>query len=356
MGTKLFTAISMLLAATALNAQSLGEFKPADQSFGLKQLKKDNINRIFIANFVVNYQVYNEKQDFKQGGSQFGGGERGDAMAEASVGLDGLDAATVQQITDQLYADYLAKLKAKGLTVITADDAAKTETYEDYTRVTGGTASLAQIPGAIATTPTGFQYFIKRTDKNGKEKKGGFLGHSNFLYPSLSKQLNDAIIGNVEMNVLFVKDKNAFKGNGAKIKIKTDLRLVANDAIVMTDNSDSFIKLKGQNTTTAVQSTVAFYQGKKGLGSPVTYVGTLKNDLEINGVIDETTVTSFARGSVDQGTSTIYGTFYSVRNANNAEAKIIRVDAAKYRKGVYDAAKKFLDHHTDEFLQSFWVC
>jgi len=333
------------------NAQTLGEFKPKDQSYGLGKLKNSN-KKIYIANFSVNFQIYNEKEKFKQGGRQLGGTMKGDAKSEISVGLEGLDEKTVQDITDKLYQDYIGKLKAKGMIIVSADEAAKTESFEDYIKVSGGKVSMAELPGVMSTSPTGFEFLIKGVDKKGKTKKGGFLGNAASRYPKIGKDLGDAIVSNVNITVLFVRDQQAFQGNGAKLKVKTDLRIVANDAIVMTDN-DSWIKMKGGNTVTAVNSTVDFYHGKMGLGSTTVYSGLLGKDLSIGGVVDGETITSYAAGSFDNGIKTMYGTYFSVRDGSNTNAKVVSVDPAKYSKGVYEGASKFLNFHTDEFLKSF---
>jgi hypothetical protein len=350
MKNKFFAALMLSFMAASVWAQSLGEFKPSDSSYGLNKISKSKTNRIFIAGFTVNLQVYNEKQDYRQGGSQLGGGMRGDALAEVSVGLDGLDEKTVQEITDKLYKDYVAKLEAKGLTLVTADEAAKTETYEDFMRIKGGAVTMAQIPGVMSCSPTGYEFFVKNVDKNGKAKKGGFLGNPAMMYPKLSKDLGDAIIGVVDLTVLFISEQDGFKGNGAKVKVKTSLRLTGREAVTMT--SDAKIKMKGQNTITMVVSDVSFYHGKAGAGATSLYQGTLSRPLAILGVLDDQKVTSYARGSVSAGTPTIYGTFYSVRNDKTKNAKIISVDPVKYSEGVYAAASKFMTHHTDEFLKS----
>ncbi|HEU0136341.1 MAG TPA: hypothetical protein VFQ50_03545, partial [Flavobacterium sp.] len=189
----LFLGIFSMLSIT-VHAQALGEFKPKDVSYGLGRLKKHDNKRIYISGFDVNFQVYNEKSKYKQGGYQLGGGMKGDAQTEVSVGLEGLDEKTVQEITDKLYADYLQKLRDKGITVITADEAGKTEKYAGYQKVQGGNISTAEIPGVMTSTPTNFEYFIKGLDKNGKAKKAGFLGNEAASYPGLSRDLGDAII------------------------------------------------------------------------------------------------------------------------------------------------------------------
>ena len=339
--------ILSIAVATSAGAQTLGEFKPKDQSYGLNKAK--NATRIYIAGFDVNFQIYNEKEDFKQGGHQLGGGMKGDASASLSIGLEGLDEKTVVEITDKLYKEYIDKITAKGLTIITPEEASKIESYEGYERIKGGKVNTAQIPGVLTVSPTAFEYFVKKIDKDGKEKKGGFLGNEAMKYAKMSKDLDDAIIGSVDITVLFVQDQNAFQGNGANIKVKTNLRIIASEGLTMA--SDAKIKMKGQNTVTMVTSTVAFYHGKVGAGATTVYTGTLAKPLTISGVIEDTKVQSFANAGVSQGTSTIYGTFYSVQNASNKNAKIITVDPAKYSEGVYNGASKFLAHHTDAFLK-----
>ena len=344
--------VALLLISANLAAQTLGDFKPKDTSYGLGKLK-GKADKIYVSAFNVVYQIYNEKQDFKQGGAVFGGGYKGDALAEASIGLDGLTDKDVQKITDQLYADFVAQLKGKGLTLLMADDAAKTETYNEYVRMKGGTVSLAQYPGTMTTAPTGYEYFVKKVDKSGKTKGGGFLNQTATLYPKLSKELDDAIIAEVNLFVLFVEDKNAFRGNGANIKIATNLRLAGGtEAIEMT--SDAKVKLKGQNTIAVVSSAVTFAHGKIGLGATTSYTGNLGKSLTIDGVIEDTKVQSFANRSADiLGTKTIYGTFFTPENRSSTTSKVVAVDADKYYAGVYSAAKKFMDHHTQEFLGSF---
>ena len=44
-------------------------------------------------------------------------------------------------------------------------------------------------------------------------------------------------------------------------------------------------------------------------------------------------------------------TFYSIADGESSTAKVIPVNRELYGKGVYDAAKKFVIHHTDEFLK-----
>lgn len=345
--------LSLLLLAiafsfSAFSQVTLSEFKPKDQSYGLKKIKN---KRVYIASFTVNYQVFNEKEDFKQGGRMLGGGYKGDARASLSVGLEGLTEAGVQSVTDKLYQDFLSMLKTNGVEIISAEEAGKTGTYEGFVKMTGGNINQAQFPGTLASSPTGMEYFVKKVGKDGKEKSGGFLGNPAFVHAKLSKDLDDAIIADVDLFVLFVQDKDAWSIGGANIKVKTNLRLAAQEAIQMKSNAK--IKMKGQNTVTAINSQVAFYSGKMGAGIVSSYVGTMGRSMGVGGVIEDKKLQAFARNHADMvGVSTVYGKFYNPSNTTSKSTNIIPVDEKLYIEGAYLAGKKFLEYHTGAFLKS----
>lgn len=330
-------------------AQTLGEFDPKTNfSQALGKIKGEK--NIYIANFTVNFQVYNEKEDFKQGGRMLGGGYKGDAKASLSVGLTGVSEKDVQDATDKLYQDFVAQLKAKGLNVITADEAGKAETHADYVKLQGGKVSVSQYAGLMTVTPTNYSYYAKKVTDDGKVKKGGFLGQPHFVYAKLSKDLNNAIIANVDLFVMFVEDKNAWGGAGANIKIKTNMRLAATEAIVSTNQAK--IKFKGSNTVEGITSTVAFYRGKSGLGPETMYVGVLKDALPIGDVVEATKVQSYANNkAATTATNAGLYTFYNTENVSSTNAKVIDVDGKKYANGAYEACKKLVSHHTSAFFE-----
>ena len=348
---KRFLAIALITASFGFsaNAQTLGEFEPKT-NFTVALGKAKGEKNIYIANFTVNFQVFNEKEDFKQGGRMLGGGAyKGDAKASLSVGLLGVTEKDVLDATNKLYADFVADLKAKGLNIIAADEAGKTETYADYVKVDGGSVNVAQFAGVMTATPSNYSYYAKKITNDGKVKKGGFMGQPSFVYGKLSKDLNDAIVANVDLFVMFVQDQNAWGGAGANIKIKTNLRLAATEAIIST--SEAKIKLKGQNTIESATSKVEFYRGKYGLGPETQYVGTLKDALAINGVVEATKLQSFAKNSTDFTGATMG--LYKVYNPDNVASdaqKVIQVDGIKYANGAYEACKKLIAHHTNAFL------
>ena len=337
--------LAMLTGANCI-AQTLGEFKPKDQDYGLNKIKS---KRLYIASFTVNYQVYNEKEDFKQGGRMLGGGYKGAAHSSLSVGLENITEAGVESVTDRLYQDFTAQLKASGIEIISANEAGKTETYSDFTKVTGGKINQAQFPGMLASSPTGFEYFVKKVEKSGKEKSGGFLNNPTFVHAKLSKDLNDAMVADIDLFILFVQDKDAWDIAGANIKVKTNMRLAANEAIIMTKNAK--IKMKGQNDVVGVNSQAGFYSGKMGAGIVSSYVGTMGKSMGIDGVIDDKKLQAFAKNSADfVGVKTIYGTWYNPANNTSKSTTVIPVDEKKYTDGAYAAGKKFIEYHTGEFL------
>ncbi|MCG2615434.1 hypothetical protein LZZ85_14135 [Terrimonas sp. NA20] len=344
----LFTMILSFAGVLSAFSQTLGDFKPKDHSGGLRKIKS---KRLYVASFTVNYQVFNEKEEFKQGGRMFGGGgSKGDAKAELSVGLEGLTEAGVQGVTDKLYQDFTAMLKANGIELITPEEAGKTDTYDGFVKLTGGTISEAQFPGMLATVPTGMEYYVKKIDKSGKEKSGGLFGNANFVHAKLSKDLDDAIVADVDLFVLFIEDKSSWDVAGANIKVKTNMRLAGQESIEMTKKAK--IKFKGENTQTPVNSQVGFYSGKMGAGIVSSYTGSLGKSMPVSGVIEDQKIQAFAKNKVDMvGVSTIYGKYYNPADNSSSSTTIIPVDDKKYAEGAYLAGKKFIEYHTEAFLK-----
>jgi len=263
-----------------LVAQQFGQFESKINKAGLGKLKNSK-KSVYIAKFNINYEVYKSSSDFSHGGATFGGGVRGDASAKAAVGLQGIQEDDIQANTDLLYKEYIDELQAAGLDIITAGEAGNTAAYEGWELKQGGTINKSQYPGVLTARPTGFEYFVKRVTKKGKEKTG-FVQN----YGALSKELGNAIIAEIDLIVMFSENgKQYFNiGGVAKTKIKTNLRLV--DSYTITAPKKTIMKGGGVSTQ-LVQSKVGFYSGKVGMASTTTFIGTLKKPYEINDVIPE---------------------------------------------------------------------
>jgi len=107
-------------------------------------------NRVVIGGFTVGFATY-KTDSAKAGGGLTGNGFGGKSTAKST--LEGIDAATMQSITDKAYADFVADLKKQGVEVVDrstvfngSNDLASTKTtqspYEDSTGGLFGKKSL----------------------------------------------------------------------------------------------------------------------------------------------------------------------------------------------------------------------
>jgi len=346
MKTSIIILFLSLCSTTGLYAQQLGSFEPKSNKHGLGKLKKVK-KKIYIAKFNVNYEVFKSSKDYSAGGSTFGGGVRGSAEASAAVGLKGISESDLQEKTDQLYQEYIAMLKNAGFEIISADEAGKTEAYENWDRLSGGSVNKSQLPGVLTVRPSGYDYFVKRVSKKGKEKTGLIAN-----YPALSKDMNNAIIGEVDLTVMFSENgKQYFKAGGfAKVKIKTNLRVIDNYTITAPKKS---IMKGGGIETINVTSRVAFYSGKIGLASLSGYDGILKKPLEIENVIPEEKIVAMSVAKSDaMGTDWGVIRVYSAEASETSKMQLFDIDSKLYSESAYQAVKKIVDTHTKGFLES----
>lgn len=343
-----------LFSFSLLQAQELGELKPKDDTFGLGKLKSKP-KRIYISNFSINYQLFNEKEKTKKGGALFRDkGVRGDATAELMVGLGNLTENDFQKITDSLYVVFVTQLKEKGFEIISADVAGKTDTYKDWTKASGPKVEVSAMPGMITAYPKDYTFYYEEKTKVGKFFGDKFAALDK-TPQNLSKEMDDAIVVDVDLYVFFMKDLYAFQGNAANIKIKTQLSLVSNETVSAKSDDKSLLFRKKVDYATGINS-IQFVCGKYAIGGSAesVYTGTLKKDLTIDNVIDEKVIQSFAKGEVDfVGNDTYFGKYYSAENKTSAKTTIIEVDTEKYKEGVFKAGEAFIEHHLNEFDAKF---
>lgn len=321
MKLKIIATTVFCMSICFVNAQTLGDFKPGKTGpVSLGKAKFDNKN-IYIADFAVHYQVYSEKSATKKGGSGIFGAVMGAAKASLAVGLD-ISEATLQHITNDAYAQFIADLKAKGFNVMKADEAKNTEFYKDYQYSTNLKMSpYHKEEGTLTVHPQNVGFFYKEKGATENTTK-------------LSKELNDAAVVRVELYVEFVKASGSSKsGIGANVVAKTNLVLSEDNTIAH------------------------FIVGRNKIGgSPLAeYQGVLKKDLDVDGVIKEEKITNYVASDYDNwGTKTAFGTLYSAKNKATAKAAIVPADADKYKKGVEQAIDVFLKHHLNEFQSKYY--
>lgn len=369
---KNMTAMLLMLSLSASGlAQTLGDFTPKDDLYGKKKLES---KEIYIANFSVNYQIYNESE--KKTASEFNGSKlTGNSKAALAVGLGNISERDLQELTNEAYNNFINDFKAKGFTILHGDAAAKTDFYEGYERVENGEMSLAEAPGVITVYPENTVFFVKGYTGSGMKKQGGFLGSISRIkgnsgidqrdneirrYPKLSNDLNGANIIDVDLYVLFLNDEKAYQGRGAKIRVTTNLRLSANDSFVSTTKNESLTTKLGitsskKTSYTTCRSRIDIVQGKNGIAvSPLAqYGGNMKKSLDINDVIVEETITSFAQAQTSMGTQNMLGTTFRAEGKSTETAALVSVNPEVYKKGVRLAIDTFLKHHINNFTSSY---
>jgi hypothetical protein len=368
---KLTISIFALSLSIISVAQSLGDFTPKDDLYGKRKLES---KEIYIANFSVNYQIYNESE--KKTASEFTGFKlTGNSKAALAVGLGNISEKDLQELTNEVYNNFIADFKAKGFTIINGDAAAQTDFYEGYERVENGEMSLAEAPGVITVYPENTVFFVKGYTASGQKKQGGFFGSVNRFqgnsgmdqreteirrYPKLSNDLNGANIVDVDLYILFLNDEKSYQGRGAKIKVKTNLRLSANDSFVSTAKNNSLTTKLGITSSkktvyTTCNSRIDIVQGKNGIAvSPLAqYGGKMKKSLAVNEVILEETISSFAQAQTSMGTQNITGTTFRAEGKSTETAALISVEPVVYKSGVRMAIDTFLKHHVETFTSSY---
>lgn len=374
MKTRFIITAAFLLLMGTLSAQSLGDFDPKENR-GAQGPRKFPSKDIYIANFSVNFQLYNLKTTTNKGGFS----DRmltGSTKASLTVGLD-IPTATLQQITDDAYQTFVADLKAQGFNVLNAEAAANTKYYEEYQLIENMEMSVSEAPGVLTVYPSNTPFYVKGFSKDGQKIQGGVSGFLNramnedgrnsivdeiSTYTKLSNELNDATIVHADMYVLYLDIEKPYQGDGAKIIANTDLRLVANEHLRSRVSNNSNAAKMGLSSSTKEKyfhcvTAIDFIAGRNKIGgSPLgTYSGVLKKDLQIKGVVAEEKIEAFAKTSYDFiGSETAFGKMYQTDNISVENTALIRTNADKYEKGVKMSIDTFLNHHVREFKKKFF--
>lgn len=349
------------MTSLSLSAQDLGEMTVKKNFYGAKTMKKAP-KKIYINSFNINYEFYKEAVDFKNGGNGGRiGGIKGSATARAAIGLGGIQAGIMQEKTNQLFTNFVNRLKSEGYEIITADEAGKTDLYKDWKKATGPSIGES-FSGIINTVPKGYSFFYKRKTNKGELKKGFLGGVGN--QAKLSKALGDAIIADVNLFVMFTENgNNLFKGSAAKVKLKTNLRLASNYLISVPVKPKKkkgiagkllgSVSIKGATNDYPASSNISFMQGKVGLGTKASFMGTLKEDAEINGVVEKQKVVAYQKqGSFTPTSFSSFGNYLSdTADRFSTTAKWIDVDAQKYAEGYYNACNTFITKQLDAFFE-----
>ncbi|AQS94061.1 hypothetical protein BXQ17_08275 [Polaribacter sp. BM10] len=353
MKKNILLSVALCLSFT-LNAQTLDNLKITSKKYGLSKMKKAQ-KKIYINSFNVNFEIYKEAIDFKAGGNGGRiGGNTSSATAKAAVGLSGVDANKMQAKTNKLFENFKQRLKSEGYEIISADVAGKAKSLEKWNKATGPFMK-ENIPGVITCAPENYVFYYK---KKGALGLGG-LG----IQAKLSKELGDVIIADVNLNVMFSESGNDWmKGRAAKVKIKTNLRLV-NDYVITVPQKlkkkkstlgklFGSVKIKGAVDTYPINSMISFSYGKAGLGSQAQFNGTLKDDAEISGVMKKEKIVAYQKqGSFTPTSFTSFSNYLDAKEDRfSKNAKWITVDSDAFANGFYIACNTFIDKQLNAFF------
>ncbi len=284
--------------------------------------------KVYIQSFRVLFQVMASATAKSSEGVR-----KGATKTSMAVAVTGVDLPDFQLVTDKLYNDLITSLKSKGFELVTADEAGKTEHYQDWVLKTGGTASYAQMAGHVMITPTGYNYFVKGESKGGKEK-GTFTDKSSIL----SKQLNDAIILDVSMVLPFVEMDAASSGMLGFSAVKATVDFGLDPGVAGTAGA-------------LRQNMVKFVYGNAGMGQAESYLPiVLKKKVTAEGVFYDKKFKEFTSAALNKVYDAGYYSVVTSENKNETVTHEAACDPEKYKA----ASLKFGSDLINKSLEIFY--
>lgn len=333
------------LSIVSLRAQTLGEFKTKVDNLGSNP-KKNASKKVYINSFNVLVEVYREDVDYKAE-REFRGKGRSAAIAEAALGLIGVDTDLLQQKTDQLYTEFLNDLKAKGFELVSSDVAKNTKYHSNSVAFVGPIVRESANPGMLEIIPTEFSGFTTERNASGKSSnKSGLL--SGFKMAGklvkntnmLSGQLDDAIIIDVNLTLTWSESGGSWlkQLGGANAKIKTNLALGEKSVFAPNENGKGY----GKEDLYRLPNDFEVAQGT-GM-KKVTWKGYLKKPIEVSGVISDTKIEVSNKGEMAKTYDV--GNLFRVTEWNSTiseNATFVEVDGEEFSNALYMSGKAFIN-------------
>lgn len=314
-------SLAMAVIVTCALGQKVGKIDWKADGFTQKKFNNSE-KKIFIQHFIVNYQTVMVSYAKARGGNSYSG-----AVAGLALGLDEVTDEQLQNMTNQYYNDFVAKLESSGFKIMTVDEVQQVAHFSDWGRIEGGEpAQHPKATGYLTTIPAGF------TQLDGGAGAFNLGGHPE------SKQLGGAIVVRVYLTVPFAESQSingGLVGGVAKITAKADLRVSPSESIPQQGDFKKPINLTSSIT----------FGYKKSLKWQALFDSKLKSDFEIEGVLDENKkYKSTSVGTSGSGFTAKYNDSYS------ENAILIDCDAQKYEAGVNEAVSTYLTNTLDTFI------
>ena len=339
---------ALVFSTCFVQAQTLGEFKPKDSGYKANSIS-DGPKKIYISSFTINFEMYKEAVDTKKAGG-FGRSIKNAAKAKAAVGLSTLNKEDIQNKADKLYDEFVTDFKSRGYEIISTEIAGNTDVYKGWKKATGPEINETDMTGIIAVIPAGYSYYYK--DRNAFSTKFSVMDKTA---QNLSKELDDALVADVSLVYVFSEVGTDWNiGEFAKVKLLINYRLASSftvsDEKSQSPGITSFFDKSQQ--AVGLSSEVVFTRGKLKIGgSPESqYIGTIKSDLEIDGVLKKEKIVAYSAQT--KATATLLNPVVSIRGDNYSQTtKWLEPDGTKFAEGIYLAGKKFIKYHLDSVFK-----
>jgi len=327
----LLTLLLFVCAVSLTNAQLVTDKDLKDSSYGEKKLKKAP-KKVYINKFNVNYQVLASSTETSSYGK---------TKTQMAVGLVGIELEDMQEITDNAYKMVVQKFKDAGIEIVTADEAGQTKFYSDWTRISGGTPSQAQLLGYVSTAPHDYDYYVKKVTKKGKEKSGFFD-----TTPKLSKQLGDIPVFESDISFQFVTIDGSTMINDAT-KMKGVVNYQIPDA-AMAQSAEGIFGSKIE--ISPVVTRVVWKGGAAGAGARTIMAVSPKKRIEIPGVMEQKKFKEYV--SPDRSYNTSYSGIVFSHNKELEVSHKVKADREAYRQKTQQALNEYLEYVVNQFIEN----
>lgn len=186
------------------------------KGYGEKKLKKFS-KKVYIQEFNVNFQM---TADAKAVSKATTNSRRGSSSASMNVAVTGVDVTDLQNITDNVYKEFVASLKSEGFEIISSEEAGKAKYFQEH-QLMESNINEDQNPGYLKVTPTGFNYFVKKVSKAGKEKTQAAVPMK------LLKELDDVMVirANYSFSSIYLVAKQNTTLGTSSVKGKVGLQM-----------------------------------------------------------------------------------------------------------------------------------
>ena len=314
------------------NSQIVNEKNVKDWGYGENKIKKAP-KKIYVKDFFVNYQVLSSNSETTTNSDL----DRATSMM--SVGLVGLETEDFQEITDAAYKRMVGKLTDAGYEIVGSEEAAKAEMFQDYTKLTGGTPSQAQIIGYISTAPTGYDYYVKKVTNKGKAKDAFFD-----VTPKLSKELGDIPVLEANVSFQFVTIEGSSFAGAAKMKGNVNFVLAAT---AIGTSSEGFFGSKIETSPSLER--VVWKGGAVGAGALSIIQFSPKSDISIEGVVEQKKFKEYVSSNSYKPS---YANIVITQDKKIEVSHQVKADREAYKTKSLQALNEYLDQMIQKLLDS----